>query len=65
MAYFPNLTAAQVKQILLSTTTDYASQTVAKPGEGGAAGNVRFGELSATGGVVNAYNAVKAAQAMH
>ncbi|HEX9106380.1 MAG TPA: S8 family serine peptidase [Longimicrobiales bacterium] len=65
MAYFPTLTAAQVKQILMSTTTNYASQTVARPGEGGSSGSVRFGELSASGGVVNAYNAVKAAQAMH
>ncbi len=64
MAYFPNLTAAQVRQILLTTTTSYAGQSVARPGEGGNGGMAKFGDLSAAGGVVNAYNAVKAAEAM-
>ncbi len=63
MAYFPNLTAAQVKQLLLTSATSYADQAVQRPGEGGSSGEVKFGELSATGGVVNAYNAVKAAEA--
>lgn len=65
MAYFPSLTAAQVRQLLLTTATSYADQSVARPGEGGNGGSVKFGELSATGGVVSAYNAVKAAEAMH
>jgi len=65
MAYFPSLTAAQVKQILLTSATSYADQTVDKPAEGGTGGTVRFGDLSESGGIVNAYNAVKAAAAMH
>jgi subtilisin family serine protease len=58
MDYFPNLTAADVKRIILASAARHSDQAVQKPG-GGAA---RFGDLSATGGVVNAYNAVKMAQ---
>lgn len=59
MSYFPDLTATQVKQIILESATRHPDQQVARPGEAG--GSVRFGELSATGGVVNAYEAVKLA----
>ena len=58
MDYFPNLTAADVKRIILASAERHTDQAVQKPG-GGAA---RFGDLSATGGVVNAYNAIKMAQ---
>jgi subtilisin family serine protease len=58
MDYFPNLTAADVKRIILASAVRHSDQAVQKPG-GGAA---RFGDLSATGGVVNAYTAVKMAQ---
>jgi subtilisin family serine protease len=51
MAYFPDLTAADVKRILLETVT--------KP-EGTAASS--FGALSASGGIVNAYEAVRRAK---
>ncbi|HEU0052491.1 MAG TPA: S8 family peptidase [Longimicrobium sp.] len=61
MSYFPSLTAAQVKQIILDSATRYADQAVALPG--GEEGATRpFGQLSATGGIVNAYEAVKLAQ---
>jgi len=56
--YFPNLTAADVKRIILASAVRHADQTVQKPG----GGTARFGELSATGGIVNAYEAVKMAQ---
>ena len=67
MAYYPSLTAVQVKQIVLQSATRYADQMVARPAEdggeaGGATPQVRFGDLSATGGIVNAYAAVQAAQ---
>lgn len=58
MDYFPNLSATEVKRIILASAVRHSDQAVQKPG-GGAA---RFGDLSATGGVVNAYNAVKMAQ---
>jgi len=61
MSYFPKLTAAEVKRLLLETATRYPDAMVARPG--GKEEMVRFGDLSATGGVVNAYAAVRAALA--
>jgi subtilisin family serine protease len=59
MAYFPNLDAAAVKRILLDTATNRRDTMVTRPG--GMAGPIRFGDLSVTGGVVNAEAAVRAA----
>jgi subtilisin family serine protease len=61
LSYFPTLSAADVKRILLDSATRYANQRVARPG---AESNemVPFGSLSITGGVVNAYAAVKLAE---
>lgn len=59
MAHFPDLTAAQVRDILLETVTPFGDRTVARPGDGTM---VPFGSLSVTGGVVNAYRAVLKAQ---
>jgi subtilisin family serine protease len=58
MAYFPNLDARAVKQILLETATDRKETMVARPGMGTP---VRFGDLSVTGGIVNAEAAVRRA----
>jgi subtilisin family serine protease len=58
MAYFPNLTAADVKRILLESSIKYGDRVVSQPGTGVP---VRFGTLSVTGGVVNAYAAVRRA----
>ncbi|MDF1505228.1 S8 family peptidase, partial [Roseisolibacter sp. H3M3-2] len=58
MAHFPTLTAADVKRIILQTVTPYRDRPTTKPG---GEGQVPFGTLSATGGVVNAYEAVKKA----
>lgn len=58
MAYYPDLSAAQVRQILLETATPYRGTQVARPGGQRA---VDFGQLSATGGVVNAYAALQRA----
>jgi subtilisin family serine protease len=60
MSYFPNLTAADVKRIILQSSTKLPDQMVVKPGEG--AGTVKFGELSVTGGIVNVFAAVKMAE---
>ncbi len=59
MSYYPELTAAQVKQVILETATRYADQNVQLPG--GAGGVRPFGQLSLTGGVVNAYAALQRA----
>ena len=67
MAYYPSLTASDVKRIIVSSATSYRDQLVVPPEDGsrrGPAAPVRFGDLSVTGGVVNAMAAVKMAQEM-
>jgi subtilisin family serine protease len=59
LAYFPELTAQQVREIILASAVRYTDQQVTRPG---GEGRVPFGELSDTGGVVNLYNAVQMAQ---
>jgi subtilisin family serine protease len=63
MAYYPSLTAADVKRILLASATRHADQSVIRPGSP-TGEHVPFGTLSATGGIVNAYAAVKMAEEM-
>ncbi|HEX7088546.1 MAG TPA: S8 family peptidase [Longimicrobiales bacterium] len=60
MAYYPELDAAEVKRIILESATRYADVTVARPGE--AQATARFSELSTTGGIVNAYAALRLAE---
>ena len=60
MAYHPNLTAVQVKRIILESATPLRNQMVVRPG---GEDRVAFGSLSATGGIVNAFNALRMAQA--
>jgi len=62
MSYYPALTAADVKRIVLESANKLPEQMVVRPGAGGP--SVRFGDLSATGGIVNAYNALKLAEEM-
>jgi subtilisin family serine protease len=59
LSYFPELTAAQVRQIILESATRHEGQ-VARPGTEGE--RVSFSELSDTGGVVNLYAAIQLAQ---
>jgi subtilisin family serine protease len=59
MSYYPNLTATDVKRIILESSTKMTDLMVVRPGAGG---RVRFGDLSATGGVVNAYAALRMAE---
>ncbi|WP_420128614.1 S8 family peptidase [Longimicrobium sp.] len=59
LAYFPELTATQVRQIILESAVRNTAQ-VTRPGEGG--GQVSFADLSDTGGVVNLYAAIQLAQ---
>ncbi len=58
MAYYPELSAEQVKAVILESATKYPGQ-VTVPGGGS---RVAFGQLSATGGVVNAYAALQLAE---
>ena len=59
MSYHPTLTAADVRQIILDSSVKRADQMVLRPGPDG--GSARFGDLSATGGIVNAYEALRLA----
>jgi cell wall-associated protease len=61
MSYFPELTAGQVKDILYQSTRKFDGLKVTRPGT---KDEILFTELSATGGMVNAYEAVKLAMAM-
>jgi cell wall-associated protease len=58
MAYFPELTAFEVRDILRQSTRKFDNLEVEKPG----GGRVKFESLSNTGGLVNAYEAVLLAQ---
>ncbi len=61
---YPDLTAIELKEILMqSTTTDYYKKKVFQPTEERGKGDkVRFYELSQTGGIVNAYQALLLAE---
>ncbi|HEY4217102.1 MAG TPA: S8 family serine peptidase [Gemmatimonadaceae bacterium] len=66
MDYFPNLTADDIRDILVKSTASYPSQTVVQPSLDDdpkhPAPHVAFSTLSVSGGIVNAYNAVKMAE---
>lgn len=59
MAYFPELTALEVRQILLDSATPLGDVQVSLPGD--SRERVPFGQLSSTGGIVNAYEALRMA----
>ncbi len=59
MSYFPELDATEVKEIILETSTPFGDQIVIKPGTQDE--EISFGSLSATGGVINAYEAAREA----
>jgi subtilisin family serine protease len=61
MAYYPELTASEVKDILLRSATDLSDMLVNRPGS---ETEVPFSTLSVTGGIVNAYEALKLAEQM-
>jgi len=62
MAYYPDLSATQVRDILLETATSFADAEVTRPG--GSETMVPFGELSRTGSIVNAHDALQRADAL-
>jgi subtilisin family serine protease len=59
LSYYPELTASELKKILLDSAVRYKNQKVKRPGNPEKL--IRFGKLCKTGGVVNAYNALKEA----
>lgn len=60
MSYFPDLTSLQILDIIKKSTRKFDGLRVRKPG----GGKINFSELSNTGGLINAYEAVKMAMAM-
>ena len=59
LSYYPNLTAGDLKRIIMASVSRHADQMVLQPGSDGQ--KVPFGSLSISGGIVNAYNALKMA----
>ena len=64
MAYYPELSAEEVRKILLKSATNYRRDKVNLPGADPESENyiVRFKKLSDTGKVVNVYDALKRAE---
>jgi cell wall-associated protease len=58
MTYFPELTAVEIKNILMESSRKFDGMMVEQPGS---KNPIPFGQLSKTGGIVNAYDAVKLA----
>jgi len=58
-SYFPDLTSEQVKNILTQSSRKFDGLKVTEPGSGD---EVPFNDLSITGGMINAYEAIKLAQ---
>ncbi len=61
MSYYPELTAVQVKEILMKSAIRY-TQDINKPGEKGT--TVKLSDLCITGGIINAYEAIRLAEEM-
>jgi len=61
LSYYPDLTAADLKRSILASATRYPNQMVVRPGATNGE-KVAFGSLSSTGGIVNAYAALKLLQ---
>jgi cell wall-associated protease len=61
MSYFPHLSATQVKDVLLQSTRKFDGLKVNKPGS---KDQVEFNELSSSGGLINAYEAVRLAMTL-
>ncbi|GAB4404194.1 MAG: S8 family peptidase [Microscillaceae bacterium] len=59
-SYFPQLSPVEIKQILMDSARKYAGRMIDKPG---GEGTIDFAKLSVSGGIVNAYEAVKMALA--
>jgi subtilisin family serine protease len=59
MQYYPQLTAVDVKRIILASATNHRDQLVVRPGSKGE--RVPFGQLSVSGGIANLYAALRLA----
>jgi subtilisin family serine protease len=64
LSYFPELTAEQVRDIILKSTVKYKGLKVNQPGHANKPVMVGFDELSVSGGIVNAYEAIRLAESL-
>lgn len=62
LSYYPELTAVQLKDIILKSISDFGSYEITVPGE--KSEKTEFKNLSQTGGIVNAYKSLKMAESM-
>ena len=60
LSYYPELSSKQVKKILETSTIKITDEKITKPGSSNEM--VNLNQISRTGGIVNAFNAVKIAQ---
>ncbi|MFT2009885.1 S8 family peptidase [Pontibacter sp. 13R65] len=62
-SYYPELTAVELKDVLVNSCSNYGKQKVYLPGrESSKKKKTKFSNLSRTGGIVNAYEALKMAE---
>lgn len=59
MSYFPEFSALEVKEIIRQSTRKFDNLKVTSPGGNG---EMEFSHMSSTGGLINAYQAIKLAQ---
>jgi subtilisin family serine protease len=65
LSYFPDLTAAQLRAIIIDSGLDYGKTKVYRPTEGKKKKKTRFKKLSSTGKIVNAEAALRLAIERH
>jgi len=63
LSYYPNLTATQLRDIILKSARKYPREKVRLPGSDKK--TTKFKKLSVTAGVVNAYEAMKMAEELY
>lgn len=64
LEYYPNLSAKQLKEVILQSAKPLNGTMVIKPGNKEGDAKVDFASLSKTGGIINAYQAVMIASKM-
>lgn len=65
MAYYPNLSAQQVRSIIMENVVSYGPQSVVVPANPNETQQTKaFRSLSVSDGVVNVYRALQAAEEM-
>jgi subtilisin family serine protease len=63
-SYYPNLTASQVKHIIMNSGIEFSKEVIKPSKRGSDPVKVKFEELSVSGRILNAYNALLMAEKM-